>query len=93
VAIARAIVTRPPILVADEPTGDLDKSSAQSVMELLVALNADTGATIIMVTHDPEATRFARRTLHLEKGRLAAETTNRPTPTTPVPTHAAETTV
>lgn len=78
VAIARAIVTRPPILVADEPTGDLDKSSAQSVMELLVSLNADTGATIIMVTHDPEATRFAKRTLHLEKGRLAAETTAAP---------------
>ena len=73
VAIARAIVTRPTILVADEPTGDLDKPSAKSVMELLTELNRDTGKTIVMVTHDPSTTEYATRTLHLGKGRLARE--------------------
>ncbi len=70
VAIARAIVTDPAILVADEPTGDLDKPSAKSVMLLLQRLNADLNKTIIMVTHDPHTTEFAKHTLHLEKGRL-----------------------
>ncbi len=78
VAIARAIVADPRIIVADEPTGDLDKPSAQAVMELMSRLNASLGKTIIMVTHDPATTRFARRTLHLEKGRLVDETTNLP---------------
>ncbi len=71
VAIARAIVTDPAIIVADEPTGDLDKHSAHAVMELLQGLNQRLGKTIIMVTHDPRTTRYATRTLHLEKGRLA----------------------
>jgi len=71
VAIARAIVTDPTILVADEPTGDLDKASAEAIMRLLVRLNEEDGRTIIMVTHDPASTRYARRTLHLDKGRLA----------------------
>ena len=71
VAIARAIVTDPAILVADEPTGDLDKPSAQAVMELLKDLNSSLGKTIIMVTHDPGTTAYATRTLHLDKGRLA----------------------
>ncbi|MFI4898781.1 MAG: ABC transporter ATP-binding protein [Phycisphaerales bacterium JB059] len=71
VAIARAIVTDPTILVADEPTGDLDKSSAHAVMTLLQNLNRELGKTIIMVTHDPATTAYAKRTLHLEKGRLA----------------------
>jgi len=71
VAIARAIVTDPKILVADEPTGDLDKQSAHSVMLLLQELNDDVGKTIIMVTHDPKSTDYAKRTLHLDKGRLA----------------------
>lgn len=73
VAIARAIVTRPKIIVADEPTGDLDKPSAQAVMELLQRLNRDLDTTVIMVTHDPHTTRFANRTLHMEKGRLIGE--------------------
>jgi putative ABC transport system ATP-binding protein len=70
VAIARAIVTDPAILVADEPTGDLDKSSAHAVMTLLQNLNRELGKTIIMVTHDPATTNYAKRTLHLDKGRL-----------------------
>jgi putative ABC transport system ATP-binding protein len=70
VAIARAIVTDPEIIVADEPTGDLDKSSAHAVMQLLQSLNEDLGKTIIMVTHDPKTTDYAKRTLHLDKGRL-----------------------
>ena len=78
VAIARAIVTNPTILVADEPTGDLDKPSARAVMELLTRLNLDSGKTIVMVTHDPGTTAYATRTLHLDKGRLAhASTTQR----------------
>ena len=71
VAIARAIVTDPEIVVADEPTGDLDKSSADAVMRLLQELNGELGKTVIMVTHDPKTTEYAARTLHLEKGRLA----------------------
>lgn len=73
VAIARAIVTRPTIIVADEPTGDLDKPSAQAIMRLLQGLNDENGTTVIMVTHDPHTTEFARRTLHLEKGRLVTD--------------------
>jgi len=75
VAIARAIVTDPQIIVADEPTGDLDKSSAHSVMELLQSLNRAFGKTIIMVTHDPKTTDYASRTLHLDKGKLAESIT------------------
>ena len=71
VAIARAIVTDPDILVADEPTGDLDKPSAHAVMSLLRSLNSELGKTIIMVTHDPKTTDYAMRTVHLDKGRLA----------------------
>ena len=73
VAIARAIVTDPAIIVADEPTGDLDKSSAASIMGLLQRLNKELGKTIIMVTHDPRSTAWAKRTLHLEKGRLVEQ--------------------
>jgi putative ABC transport system ATP-binding protein len=73
VAIARAIVTEPSIIVADEPTGDLDKASAHEIMKLLQSLNEDLGATVIMVTHDPKTTEYAKRTLHLEKGRLVGE--------------------
>ncbi|MHC5114639.1 MAG: ABC transporter ATP-binding protein [Planctomycetota bacterium] len=73
VAIARAIVTEPSIILADEPTGDLDKRSAASVMELLQKLNEELGKTLIMVTHDPKTTEYAKRTLHLDKGRLATE--------------------
>lgn len=74
VAIARAIVTDPAILVADEPTGDLDKPSARAVMLLLQELNRELDKTIVMVTHDPKTTDYAKRTLHLDKGRLVHDT-------------------
>ncbi len=70
VAIARAIVTDPTVLLADEPTGDLDAKSAADVLALLQRLNAEFGKTIVMVTHDPHAAERARRVLHLEKGSL-----------------------
>jgi len=71
VAIARAIVHDPELLVADEPTGDLDRESADSILSLLQTLANDLGKTIIMVTHDAKAAAAAHRTLHLEKGQLA----------------------
>lgn len=70
VAIARAIVTDPRIIVADEPTGDLDREAAAAIMQLLVRLNRELGKTLLMVTHDAKAASYARRTLHLEKGKL-----------------------
>lgn len=70
VAIARAIVTDPDLLVADEPTGDLDRDSASSILQLMQELSADFGKTIVMVTHDAIAANAASRTLHLEKGQL-----------------------
>lgn len=71
VAIARAIVTDPTIIVADEPTGDLDSASAASIMSLLVRLNEEIGKTLVMVTHDAHCATFSHKTLHLDKGRLA----------------------
>jgi putative ABC transport system ATP-binding protein len=70
VAIARALVTDPTLLVADEPTGNLDARSANEVLEMLAILNRDAGKTILIVTHDPKAAAHARRTVHLEKGVL-----------------------
>ena len=70
VGIARAIVTDPTLLLADEPTGDLDRKSGDEILDLLHALNRDHGKTIVMVTHDPRAAERAKRTLHLEKGQL-----------------------
>lgn len=70
VAIARAIVTDPTILVADEPTGDLDRKSAEEILDLMDRLNRDSRKTIIMVTHDPRAAQKARTIRHLEKGYL-----------------------
>ncbi len=70
VAIARAIVTDPVILVADEPTGDLDKNSAQEILTLMERLNKEFKKTIVMVTHDPHAAERASKILHLEKGEL-----------------------
>ncbi len=70
VAIARAIITDPTILVADEPTGDLDRVSAADVLQLMGRLNAELGKTIIMVTHDQRAAAAARRLVHLDKGVL-----------------------
>ncbi len=72
VAIARALITDPTIIVADEPTGDLDRTTAEEVLGLLGRLNDDIGKTIIMVTHDPKAAEKAHRLIHLEKGVLAA---------------------
>ena len=69
-AIARAIVTDPTILVADEPTGDLDRQSAQEIMELMDGLNRELGKTIIMVTHDPRAAGKAHVIRNLDKGVL-----------------------
>jgi len=73
VAIARAIVTDPDVILADEPTGNLDATSAQEVLTILSKLNRDYGKTIVMVTHDPHAAQFATRTHHLEKGEFVAE--------------------
>jgi len=70
VAIARALVGSPELLVADEPTGDLDREAADAVLALLHSLSSDHGKTIVMVTHDPRAAEAADRILHLEKGRL-----------------------
>ncbi len=74
VAIARAIVADAPILVCDEPTGDLDRDTADEILELLEILNRDHGKTIVMVTHDPKAASHARHVVHLDKGQLQAET-------------------
>ena len=68
VAIARAIVSDPNLLLCDEPTGDLDRNSADEILSILQLLNKDLGKTIVMVTHDPAAARYAQRTLHLDKG-------------------------
>jgi putative ABC transport system ATP-binding protein len=73
VGIARAIVTDPALIVADEPTGDLDSKSADEILDLLVELQQSLSKTIVMVTHDPRAAKRAARTLHLEKGRLVDE--------------------
>jgi len=70
VAIARAIVTDPALILADEPTGNLDAASAHEVLTVLSMLNAQHGKTIVMVTHDPHAARFANKVFHLEKGEL-----------------------
>jgi putative ABC transport system ATP-binding protein len=74
VAIARAIVSDPTLLVCDEPTGDLDRQSAEEIMNLLQALNRSHNKTIVMVTHDPRAAEYASRELHLDKGLLTNDT-------------------
>jgi putative ABC transport system ATP-binding protein len=70
VAIARALVADPTLLVCDEPTGDLDRKSADEVLHLLQVLNREHGKSIVMVTHDPKAAEFASRQLHMDKGSL-----------------------
>jgi putative ABC transport system ATP-binding protein len=70
VAIARALVTDPGLIVADEPTGNLDSHSAQEVLAVLQSLSKEAGKTVILVTHDPKAAAFGTRTIHLEKGEL-----------------------
>jgi putative ABC transport system ATP-binding protein len=74
VSIARAIVSDPTLLVCDEPTGDLDRHSAEEILTLLQQLNRDHGKTIIMVTHDPKAAEYASHVLHLDKGTLVERT-------------------
>lgn len=73
VAIARALVSDPRILICDEPTGDLDRKTADEVLTLLQQLNREFGKTIVMVTHDPKAAEYANRTVHLDKGSLVDE--------------------
>jgi putative ABC transport system ATP-binding protein len=73
VAIARALVTDPNLVVADEPTGNLDSNSANEVLSILQSLSGTGGKTIIMVTHDPKAAAFGSRSIHLEKGELVAD--------------------
>lgn len=73
VAIARALVSDPRILICDEPTGDLDRKTADEILHLLQSLNREHGKTIVMVTHDPKAAEYARRTVHLDKGVLVNE--------------------
>ena len=70
VAIARALVTDPALIVADEPTGNLDAKSAGDVLTILQSLSRDAGKTVIMVTHDPKSAAFGSRSLHLEKGEI-----------------------
>lgn len=79
VAIARAIVTDPDLILADEPTGNLDAASAQEALTLLTKLNRDFNKTIVMVTHDPHAASFATKVIHLDKGLLQRQTES-PTP-------------
>ena len=73
VAIARALITDPALIVADEPTGDLDRTTGEEILLLLDRFNRELGKTIIMVTHDPKAAARARRIVHLEKGRIEEE--------------------
>ncbi len=80
VAIARAIVTDPDVILADEPTGDLDARTSEEILNLLNLLNTEFGKTILMVTHDPKAAGHAKRTLHLDKGVLHRDETNAPRP-------------
>ncbi len=68
VAIARAIVSDPKLMLCDEPTGDLDRATADEILEMLQLLNREFGKTIVMVTHDPAAAKYAKRILHLDKG-------------------------
>ena len=73
VAIARAIVSDPTLLICDEPTGDLDRASAEEILGLLQTLNREHGKTIVMVTHDPKAAEYATHTLHLDNGNLVGD--------------------
>ncbi|MBL8755380.1 MAG: ABC transporter ATP-binding protein [Planctomycetes bacterium] len=77
VAIARAIATDPQVLLADEPTGDLDRTTADSVLDLLQRLNRELQKTILMVTHDPQAASYSDKVIHLDKGKLGRIDDNR----------------
>jgi putative ABC transport system ATP-binding protein len=92
VAIARAIVTTPAVVLADEPTGNLDTQRSHEIMGLLLGLNRDHGITVLMVTHEPDMAAYARRMVHFVDGRIALDVVN-PNPTTAAPLQsAAETT-
>ena len=78
VAIARAIATDPKVILADEPTGDLDRATADAVLEMLQRLNRELEKTILMVTHDPQAATYADKTIHLDKGKLGRIDDNHP---------------
>ena len=80
VAIARAIVTNPTVLLADEPTGNLDTHRSREIMELLSALNRERGITVLMVTHEPDMAEYARRTVRFVDGRIAEDTRRAPEP-------------
>lgn len=84
VAIARAIVTQPAVVLADEPTGNLDTQRSYEIMGLLVALNRDHGITVLMVTHEPDMAAYAYRMIHFVEGRIAKDAAN-PNPTLTVP--------
>jgi putative ABC transport system ATP-binding protein len=84
VAIARAIVTQPAVVLADEPTGNLDTQRSHEIMGLLMALNRDHGITVLMVTHEPDMAAYARRMVHFVDGRIAKDVAN-PNPTTSAP--------
>ena len=88
VAIARAIVTEPAVVLADEPTGNLDTERSREIMDLLRGLNADHGITVLMVTHEPDMAAYARRMVHFLDGRLAKDEAN-PHPVTAAPTDLA----
>jgi putative ABC transport system ATP-binding protein len=76
VAIARAIVTDPTVLLADEPTGNLDTQRSREIMELIAGLNRDRGLTVLMVTHEPDMAAYARRIVHFVDGRVASDERN-----------------
>jgi putative ABC transport system ATP-binding protein len=84
VAIARAIVTQPAVVLADEPTGNLDTQRSHEIMGLLVALNRDHGITVLMVTHEPDMAAYAHRMVHFVDGSIAKDAVN-PNPTTAAP--------
>src|SRR5262245_15810192 len=91
VGIARAVVTDPTLIMADEPTGDLDAKSASEILNLLVELQTSLHKTIIMVTHDPRAADRAQRVLHLDKGRLVDDVSNRKETSEAITTRMAQT--
>jgi putative ABC transport system ATP-binding protein len=76
VAIARSIVTRPAVLLADEPTGNLDTRTSQEIMDLITALNRDRGITVLMVTHEPDMAAYAKRTIRFIDGRVESDQLN-----------------
>jgi len=93
VAIARAIVTEPDVVLADEPTGNLDTQRSHEIMSLLTALNKDHGITVLMVTHEPDMAAYARRMVHFVDGRISKDVANpHPTTSAPVELSPAETT-